>query len=310
MKVYDVFKEYIWLVQTIRKHGSLSLEEINALWRETDMSGGVGFNRVTFCRHKDAIEDMFGIFIDCDRKNGYRYFIGNSEVLDKDSVQNWLLSTMSVNNLISESLSLQDRIQIESIPDSRFLSTMIEAMKASRMVEVKYRRFNSNETKSHIFAPYALKVYQRRWYVLAFFDDRTDYPDRTGIDHFSIFAFDRFEDVTILKDKFTISPDFNAQVFFHDCYGIVFGDGTKAERVVLRAYGNEADYLRTLPLHVSQIEIGRGEGYTDFELRLKPTLDFTGKLLSRSGWLEVLEPEWLRHEVADMHQKALDRYRS
>lgn len=38
------------------------------------MSGGVEFARTTFNRHKDAIEDIFGIFIDCDRRDGHRCF--------------------------------------------------------------------------------------------------------------------------------------------------------------------------------------------------------------------------------------------
>lgn len=96
------------------------------------MSGGVEFHRTTFTRHRNAIEDIFGLYIECDRKNGYKYYIGNSNVLEEDSVQNWLLSTLSVNNIISESLAVQDRIQIESIPDDRFLSDIIEAMKKSR----------------------------------------------------------------------------------------------------------------------------------------------------------------------------------
>lgn len=56
MKAYDVFKEYIWLVNTIRKARKISLEEINRLWRETDMSGGVEFHRTTFTRHRNAID--------------------------------------------------------------------------------------------------------------------------------------------------------------------------------------------------------------------------------------------------------------
>ena len=112
---------------------------------------------------------IFGLYIECDRKNGYKYYIGNSNVLEEDSVQNWLLSTLSVNNIISESLAVQDRIQIESIPDDRFLSDIIEAMKKSRKVEVVYRRFGAEDAKLHIFSPYALKVYNKRWYVLAFY---------------------------------------------------------------------------------------------------------------------------------------------
>ena len=54
------------------------------------MSEGVELARSTFNRHKDAILDMFGIYIECDRQHGYHYYIGNDEELENDSVQNWL----------------------------------------------------------------------------------------------------------------------------------------------------------------------------------------------------------------------------
>lgn len=68
-----LFKEYIWLVNTIYQARNITLEEINHKWVQTDMSGGVEIARNTFIRHRNAIENIFGIFIECDRKNGYKY---------------------------------------------------------------------------------------------------------------------------------------------------------------------------------------------------------------------------------------------
>ena len=96
MKTPALFKEYIWLVNTIYRAKRISLAEINDKWQRTEMSEGMPLSRTTFNRHKDAIEDIFGIYIDCDRKDGYRYYIGNEEVLHENSVQNWMLSTLTV----------------------------------------------------------------------------------------------------------------------------------------------------------------------------------------------------------------------
>ena len=81
MTTPTLFKEYIWLVKTIFNAKAISLSDLNTRWLETDMSGGVEMSRTTFYRHKCAIEDMFGIYIECDRKNGNKYYIGNEEVL-------------------------------------------------------------------------------------------------------------------------------------------------------------------------------------------------------------------------------------
>lgn len=104
MTTPTLFKEYIWLVNTIYQARKITLNDINQKWMKTEMSGGVELARSTFNRHKAAIEDIFGIYIECDRSNGYKYYIGNAEVLREESVQNWIFSTLSVNNIISESL--------------------------------------------------------------------------------------------------------------------------------------------------------------------------------------------------------------
>lgn len=73
MTTYTKFKEYIWLVNTIYQAKSITFAEINERWLNTEMSEGVEMSRTTFYRHKCAIEDIFGIYIDCDKKNGNWY---------------------------------------------------------------------------------------------------------------------------------------------------------------------------------------------------------------------------------------------
>ena len=77
---------------------------------------------------------------------------------------------------------------------------------------------------------------------------------------------------------------------------------------MVRAYGNERFYVRDLPIHHSQREIGKGEEYTDFELKMHATSDFCSHVLSRSNQLQVLEPEWLAKKVKNMLLEALERY--
>ena len=70
MRTYTLFQEYIWLVDTIHKNGRLTLDEINQRWLRTEMSEGLPLARSTFNRHRDAILDMFGIIIECEKRRG------------------------------------------------------------------------------------------------------------------------------------------------------------------------------------------------------------------------------------------------
>ena len=307
MTTYTKFKEYIWLVNTIFKARRITFAEINERWIKTEMSGGVPMARATFNRHKDAIEDIFGIIIECDRQNGYKYYIDNEHVLREDSIQNWMLSTLSVNNIISESLSLQKRILLEPVPyEGNFLTTAIEAMKRSVRIAIKYRKYGDTQPRDLDFEPYCLKMFRQRWYVLGHF--HREVLNEPPIDYFGMFSFDRILEMKLTDMKFKIDPDFDAEEYFSECYGVLVNEDTQAKRIVLRVYGFAQYYLEDLPLHHSQHEIGHGENYTDYELFLRPTPDFVSHLLSYGTQVKVLSPQWLADEVGQAHWEAAEMY--
>lgn len=301
MKAYALFQEYIWLVNTIHRHRKLTLEEINQLWLDTEMSEGVSIARSTFNRHRDAILDMFGIIIECDRKDGFRYFIYNEEVLAEDSVQNWMLSTLSVSGTLSESKSVTNRILLDPIPSARtFLQQFIEAMKRSVRIRVSYRRYGSDQESRMLADPYFIKLADKRWYALVKF------PEPTG--NLFTLAFDRIQSLELTEEKFKYPKGFDPAGWFRDCYGIVRDPEVPVETVVIRAFGKEAYYLRDLPLHHTQKEIGTGANYCDFELTLRPSADFFGPLLSRGAAIKVLEPAHLAEDIKQLHKAALELY--
>lgn len=301
MKIPILFKEYIWLIETIYQAGKITFDELNEKWQKKEESEGMALSRTTFNRHRDAILDMFGVIIECDRKDGYRYYLYNKEVLRENSVANWLFSTLSVGNMLDENVGVQNRILLESIPSGDLkLREIIKAMRESRKLMLTYRRYGAAAANTFAVAPYCVKLFKRRWYVLCKMSHGSLAP----------FSLDRILDVSLLKEKYTIDPDFDAEEFFGECYGIVVGDGTKPERIVLRAYGYEPYYMRDLPLHPSQIELNSTEDYTDFELTLRPTSDFKAHLLSRGEWLEVISPEWLAEEMENWLQAAINRYKN
>lgn len=306
MKTPAKFKEYIWLVNTISRARKISFAEIQEKWLETEMSEGIELARSTFNRHKDAIEDIFGIYIDCDRKDGYRYFIGNSNVLEEDTVQNWMLSTLSVNNVLSESLALQHRILLEQVPsDGEHLQQMLAAMKRNVFVDISYQRYGHALPRQYHFAPYCLKLFKQRWYVLGCFHP----GEMTGEeDQCRLFSFDRILEIRPTDEKFAMDEDFDVKEYFDECFGVLAGDGTKPEEVVLRAFNYERFNMRDLPLHHSQTLLKWTDEYADYRLFLRPTVDFMGHLLSRGIFLKVLSPQWLADTMHEMHLGAAKIY--
>ena len=160
--------KYVWLVETIQRAGEISLKEIQSKWLDSDLSEGVELSQRTFHKWRIATEELFGICIDCQRTGGYNYYIANAEVLNEGGIRSWLLRTASLNQQLSRSMSLNERILLEDIPSSEtYLSDIIRAMKAGRCIQVKYRRYTSASSRISILEPYALKLFKQRWYLLA-----------------------------------------------------------------------------------------------------------------------------------------------
>ena len=301
MKSHALFQQYIWLVNTIYRAGKISLEEINHKWLDTDLSEGFPLARSTFNRHKDAIEDMFGIYIECDKRDGFKYYIGNAEVLEEDTIQNWMLSTMSVNSVLAESKAVADRILLEQIPsDGDALHIWIDAMKRGVQVIVTYHKYGSDHETQMKIEPYCVKLFKRRWYGLA---------NSIKSDFCFTLAFDRIKTIELTDEKFEVAPDFDAETCFKECYGILRDDDVPMQTVRIRAYGDEVYYLRDLPLHPSMKEVETAAEWSDFEMQLRPSSDFLTPLLSRGALIKVIEPQWLANEIKRQHIEAAERYK-
>jgi len=300
MKASEIFKQYIWLTDTIYRSRGISFQELNERWIRTEISGGLPMSRTTFNRHKEAIEEIFDICIECQRKGGYYYYIENKEILKNNNLQHWMLDSISVSNLLMESSSLKDRIVLENIPAGKeYLQPIINAMKQSHKLQISYKKFGQENSYTVIVEPYAIKVFKQRWYLLAKNNKRQE-P--------SIYALDRIVLLEETTESFDYQSDFDTDIFFRDCFGVIRGTEDKAQRIVIRAYRPFINYLRTLPIHHSQKELGSTSEYADFEFYLRPTFDFRQELLSQGYEVEVLEPVSLRLEMKEALEKMLNRY--
>ena len=300
MRHKDLFKTYIWLIETIHRFGALTLSELGDLWIKSSISEGVPMSRTSFNRHREEIEDIFGIKIVCSRSIGNKYSIENISAMDSNSVESWMANTISINNIIAENKSVKDRILLESIPsEGGNLQTAIVTMRKSNLLEFDYKKYYSAASKHYVIEPYCVKLYHRRWYLLGRYPETKD---------FRLFAFDRMSNVNISTVKFKIDKTFDGSEYFNECFGVALNTSVPVQKIIIRAYINERYYLRDLPLHPTQRLVGEGDGYFDYEITMRPTEDFIGYLLSRSNFVKIISPKSLANQLKQMAQSIVDRY--
>lgn len=300
-----LFNRYVWLVDTIYRAGRITFEEINERWQRSSLNEtGEELPLKTFHNHKNAIQQMFDINIECNRKGGYLYYIEHAEDMERGGVRTWLLNTFAVNHLINESHHLKRRILFEEIPSGqRFLTQIIEAMRDNRTLEMSYQSFWNETAHTFEVAPYCVKVFHQRWYVLAC---------STSDDRLRIYALDRIRELRTSEHLFVLPEDFDPQAYFVDSLGVVVDGNCKPERVRVRVLGIQRQYLRTLPLHASQQETEITDNSSVFEFYLRPTFDFEQELLTHAantdGQIEVLQPQWLREEMRQVGRNLVEAH--
>ena len=293
MKTGLQFKHYVWIVNTLRKRSRLTLSELNELWVSDEVAEGNPLPRSSFNKYRDAILDMFGLIIDCD--STYHYYISNPGEVDEDQTKQWMLSMLTTGLTLSGSSAIKDSVILENVPAGfEFLPVILQAIRQTRTIMMGYQKFGF-EPYTKPVDPYAVKLFRQRWYLLA------DNGERM-----SVYSFDRMQSAALTDQRFARPKDFSPEDYFAEYFGVMT-DGTPLEHVVLRAYGKMANLLRTLPLHASQRELESGEGYTDYALDIRPSIDFVSELLSKIDGLDVLEPQSLKEKISRILNDALRR---
>lgn len=295
----NYFDRYIWLIDTINRHGHISFSDISYLWARSPLNK-LGENYLperTFHNHRQAILDTFGIEIKCDRSMGY--YIANDEDLEDDGIRQWLLNSLSLNNLMNESREMRDRILFEDIPSSqRWLTAIVGALQDQKTLEITYQGFNSPEPSTFEVHPWCLKLFRQRWYLLAKSQAYTE-P--------RIYALDRIRAVKETKNQLKVPKKFKADEFFSHFFGIIVDD-RKPDTIRLKVDADQVKYYKSLPLHSSQKEIEATDDYTIFEYRLVPTYDFEQEVLSKGQTVEVLSPASFRNLIREDAKAMLARY--
>ena len=259
MSTAGLINRYVFFVTTIYNRGPISLEEIQRRF-ESHFGRGEELSERQFHRYTDAVEELFDIEIKYSRTQR-GYVIADREGINNMGMRKWLIQTFSVSNILHESQDLKNRILLENVPSGQqHLTTIVDAMRESVALSMTYQSFWMDEPATFDVEPYCVKLFEQRWYMLG---------KSEGYDDLRIYALDRIKALEPTERKFKLPKKFDATKFFEDYYGIIISDDDyDVCPVALQVDAQQSNYLRTLPLHHTQVEVERNDEYSIFEYRL------------------------------------------
>lgn len=287
----------VWLLDTIRRHGRITRQQLEEAWLRSPHSNGRPLSRRTFCNHRNAAEELFNVNIVCDPKS-FEYYIEDDNK-NHESVTDWLLNSVSLNEVIVGARDVTDRIFLENVPSARdFLNIAISALKSNSLLRFDYHSYaRTLPTPGIVLEPYFLRLFKQRWYLIG---------RNTAENRVKTYALDRMSGVKQLADTFTPDADFDMHEYFRHSYGIVVTHNDP-RKVVIRVDPRQAKYFRALPLHSSQTET-ISDKFSLFTYNIRLTDDFVSELLSYGPRITILEPPELRAMIKSSLRDTLRNY--
>lgn len=293
----DKISCYIWIVDTILKHGRISKKDLNDLWIKSPYSEGNPMADRTFYKYRRGIEETFSIEIICDTDGSYR--IDSNESPYVRQFADWTLNNSAATSVMQELGTSSGRVEIEDIPSAReFLPIVSQAMSKNHKIVFTYAGFaRSRPEVGILFSPYFLKLYKQRWYM---FGEKDGGGLRT-------YALDRVTEMEVTPDKFKMPKGIRMDDYFGSIIGITSSKAPTRD-VVIQTSTTRAKYLRALPLHYSQREEIH-DFYSIFHYRLKINYELVSELMAMGPDVTVVAPRELQLMLLERLKNTLGNYR-
>jgi predicted DNA-binding transcriptional regulator YafY len=258
----------------------------------------IGFSKRTLQRDIREISNTFGIDIEYS-KTTKGYFISQSE-MDNMNFQRMIEAFDMFNSLnLAQDLTPFVHFEKRKPQGTENLYGLLHAIKNKFQITFSYQKFWEDEISLRTVEFYALKEFKNRWYLLA-----NDLKDQT----IKSFALDRFSVLNITGKKFQFPADFNVIEYFKYCFGIIRPENSQPQEVILSFDALQGKYIKSLPLHESQVIIQDNEDELLIRLTIYVTHDFIMEILSYGESVKVIKPVNLIYDLKTSYQDALNLY--
>jgi predicted DNA-binding transcriptional regulator YafY len=124
---------------------------------------------------------------------------------------------------------------------------------------------------------------------------------------FRTFGLDRIEELTIHPSTFHRDPSVDLNAKFNDAIGVVYKDGLK-EEVILSFDAEQANYIKSLPLHHSQEILLEDENELRIRLFVVINYELIQQILMHNAYCKVIAPSKLAEDVKWRLKQALEKY--
>jgi predicted DNA-binding transcriptional regulator YafY len=300
MSKHGMIKRYMLIIEKVNSNYAPSFAAIDEHLRKN----GFEYSKRTIDRDIENIRNDFGIEIIYNRTNN-AYYIDKDKSVNLETF-NRFLEIAGVADLLSEGLNKKKNIlnyisfESENLVSkgTEMLQPILSAILNHKEISFTHENFQKKTFKTIKLYPYLLKEYQDRWYVVGTLDKKKTI--RT-------YGLDRMTNLQETGKEFIPDDNINPKKLFENVIGLVYSTHVLCD-VVLSFSSEQAKYIKTLPLHHSQVVLSEDEKQCVVKLKIIPNFEFKQRVLMQGAKVKVLEPKWFADEVAADLRAAAELY--
>ncbi|WP_312185307.1 WYL domain-containing protein [Sphingobacterium sp.] len=298
MSKREAIARYNLIIKKLRKCPANFVDIANYLALESEIQE-YDFNVSirTFQRDRKDIFSIYNIDIQYDFIQKV-YYIDQEE---QPELNERILEAFDTFNALNLTDRLSNYIHFEKRKPrgTEHLYGLLHAIKNQIQIKFVYQKYWEDGLTNRHVEPYALKEFKNRWYLLA--------KDLKNV-QIKSFALDRLSELEILKKKFEFPKNFDVNEHYRYCFGIISPNSDKPEEVILSFNPLQGKYIKSLPLHESQILLIDNGDEVRVKLKLFLTHDFFMELLSYGNDMKVIAPSSLIKDLKTTAKNILDIY--
>ena len=301
-------KFYSWLIGLL-DGAHLTFEEIADEWKEARGNQDKDvLDKRTFHRYRENIRSQFGITVECNKSDGYRYYLKRDPV-DNDDVTVWMQSSLRLASL-GDMLKYHNKVMLDTPPyNTEYLDDILAAIDKQYLLKFKYVSGFGAESDI-VLQPAFVRYFKQRWYVIGVKKQRSASEGKANSSAeedvrklVRCLPFDRISFLKVICEKHPLSKEMKKfltpENYYEDCFGIYRMEDVPVEKIRIRAFYPEYNLIEEVPLHESQQKVKESKDgmFWEYTLTVRPSRDFLQELLWHGRNIIVLKPESLRQEM-------------
>lgn len=177
------------------------------------------------------------------------------------------------------------------------LSVLYNYIVNKQVLKISYQHFTQGEMV-HIMHPYYLKQYNNRWFLFGITEQNREVLTNL--------ALDRIANIELADTPYIPNTSFDFEEYFDDVVGVSVPRSGEPEKVVLKISEKQYPYIKTKPLHPSQVELDKDNRIIQLDVFLNWELE--SLILSYGDDIEVIEPISLRERIQKRINNLLEIY--